>query len=43
MLNGLDRFAAAAAAPIFFNLLSMAALLVLTPFVATPRMRWPGA
>jgi putative peptidoglycan lipid II flippase len=36
VLNGLDRFAAAAAAPIFFNLLSMAALLVLTPYVATP-------
>lgn len=36
VLNGLGRFAAAAAAPIFFNLLSMAALLVLTPYVATP-------
>ena len=36
VLNGLERFAAAAAAPIFFNLLSMAALLVLTPYVATP-------
>ena len=36
VLNGLDRFAAAAAAPIFFNLLSMASLLVLTPYVATP-------
>ena len=36
VLNGLDRFAAAAAAPIFFNLLSMAAVLVLTPHVATP-------
>ncbi|WP_149539245.1 murein biosynthesis integral membrane protein MurJ [Siccirubricoccus phaeus] len=36
VLNGLDRFAAAAAAPVFFNLLSMAALLVLTPYVATP-------
>ncbi len=36
VLNGLDRFAAAAAAPVFFNLLSMAALLVLAPFVATP-------
>ncbi len=36
VLNGLDRFAAAAAAPIFFNLLSMAALLALTPYVATP-------
>ncbi|MCO6419936.1 murein biosynthesis integral membrane protein MurJ [Siccirubricoccus sp. KC 17139] len=36
VLNGLDRFAAAAAAPIFFNLLSMSALLFLTPFVATP-------
>src|SRR3954470_1827337 len=36
VLNGLDRFAAAAAAPIFFNLLSMAALLVLTPYVPTP-------
>ncbi len=36
VLNGLDRFAAAAAAPIFFNLLSMAALLGLAPYVATP-------
>src|SRR3954471_9872182 len=36
VLNGLDRFAAAAAAPIFFNLLSMASLLILTPYVATP-------
>ncbi|MBK1660634.1 murein biosynthesis integral membrane protein MurJ [Paracraurococcus ruber] len=36
VLNGLDRFAAAAAAPIFFNLLSMASLLVLAPYVATP-------
>ncbi len=36
VLNGLDRFAAAAAAPVLFNLLLMAALLGLTPFVATP-------
>jgi putative peptidoglycan lipid II flippase len=36
VLNGLDRFAAAAAAPVFFNLLSMAALLTLTPYVTTP-------
>jgi putative peptidoglycan lipid II flippase len=36
VLNGLNRFAAAAAAPVFFNVLSMAALLGLTPFVATP-------
>ncbi len=36
VLNGLDRFAAAAAAPVFFNLLSMAALIFLTPYVATP-------
>ncbi|MBE9607523.1 murein biosynthesis integral membrane protein MurJ [Acetobacteraceae bacterium H6797] len=36
VLNGLDRFAAAAAAPVLFNLLSMAALLVLNPFVPTP-------
>lgn len=36
VLNGLDRFAAAAAAPVFFNILSMAALLGLAPFVATP-------
>ncbi|GGG45870.1 putative lipid II flippase MurJ [Caldovatus sediminis] len=36
VLNGLDRFAAAAAAPVLFNLLSMAALLALTPYVATP-------
>ena len=36
VLNGLDRFAAAAAAPVLFNVFSMAALLGLTPFVATP-------
>ena len=36
VLNGLDRFAAAAAAPVFFNLISMATLLWLTPHVATP-------
>jgi putative peptidoglycan lipid II flippase len=36
VLNGLDRFAAAAGAPVLFNLLSMASLFVLTPFVATP-------
>lgn len=36
VLNGLDRFAAAAAAPVFFNLISMATLLWLTPYVATP-------
>lgn len=36
VLNGLDRFAAAAGAPVLFNLLSMAALFVLTPYVATP-------
>jgi putative peptidoglycan lipid II flippase len=36
VLNGLDRFAAAAGAPVLFNLLSMAALFALTPYVATP-------
>jgi putative peptidoglycan lipid II flippase len=36
VLNGLDRFAAAAATPVLFNLLSMIALLALTPYVATP-------
>ncbi|GGJ25597.1 murein biosynthesis integral membrane protein MurJ [Neoroseomonas lacus] len=36
VLNGLDRFAAAAAAPVFFNLLLMAALVSLGPYVATP-------
>ncbi len=36
VLNGLEKFAAAAAAPVFFNLLSMASLLALAPFVATP-------
>jgi putative peptidoglycan lipid II flippase len=35
VLNGLDRFAAAAGAPVLFNLLSMAALFALTPYVAT--------
>ncbi|MFT8244214.1 murein biosynthesis integral membrane protein MurJ [Roseomonas sp. BN140053] len=36
VLNGLDRFAAAASAPVFFNIFSVAALLVLTPFTPTP-------
>ncbi len=36
VLNGMDRFGAAAAAPVLFNLVTMAALLGLTPFVATP-------
>ena len=36
VLNGMDRFAAAAAAPVLFNLISMAALLGLSPYVATP-------
>ena len=36
VLNGLDRFAAAAGAPVLFNLLSMGALFALTPFVSTP-------
>ncbi|MBW6401888.1 murein biosynthesis integral membrane protein MurJ [Roseomonas sp. HJA6] len=36
VLNGLDRFAAAAAAPVFFNLFLMAALVGLAPYVATP-------
>lgn len=36
VLNGMDRFAAAAAAPVLFNLVTMAALIGLTPFVATP-------
>ncbi len=36
VLNGLDRFAAAAAAPVFFNLILMAALVGLAPHVATP-------
>jgi putative peptidoglycan lipid II flippase len=35
VLNGLGRFAAAAAAPVLFNLFAIAALLALTPFVAT--------
>jgi len=36
VLNAMGRFTAAAAAPIFFNVLSMAALFALSPFVATP-------
>ena len=35
VLNGLDRFAAAAAAPLVFNGVSIAAMLLLTPFVPT--------
>ena len=34
-LNGLERFAAAAAAPVLYNLVAIAALLGLTPFVPT--------
>jgi len=33
VLNGLDRFAAAAAAPVIFNVTSIAALFLLTPYV----------
>ncbi|MFL1461564.1 murein biosynthesis integral membrane protein MurJ [Roseococcus sp. DSY-14] len=36
VLNGLGRFAAPAAAPIFFNILSVAALWVLAPVTPTP-------
>ena len=36
VLNGMDRFAAAAAAPVLFNVVTMSALLGLAPFVATP-------
>lgn len=36
VLNGLGKFAAAAAAPIFFNVISVAALFILAPVVATP-------
>lgn len=35
VLNGLDRFAAAAAAPMVFNGVSIAAMLLLTPYVPT--------
>ncbi len=35
VLNGLDRFAAAAAAPMLYNLCSIAAMLLLTRFVPT--------
>ena len=34
-LNGMERFAAAAAAPVLYNLFAIAALLGLTPFVPT--------
>jgi putative peptidoglycan lipid II flippase len=36
VLNALDRFVAAAAAPLLYNAFSIAAMLALTPFVATP-------
>lgn len=36
VLNGLSRFGAAAGAPVLFNVTAMAALLGLSPFVATP-------
>ena len=35
VLNGLDRFAAAAAAPLVFNSVSIAAMLLLTPYLPT--------
>ena len=35
VLNGLDRFAAAAAAPLVFNTVSIAAMLLLTPLLPT--------
>jgi putative peptidoglycan lipid II flippase len=35
VLNGLDRFAVAAGAPVLYNLFSIAAMLGLTPYVAT--------
>jgi len=35
VLNGLDRFAAAAAAPLLYNAFSIAAMLVLTPYMPT--------
>ena len=35
VLNGLDRFAAAAAAPLLFNAISIAAMLGLAPYVPT--------
>ena len=35
VLNGLDRFAAAAAAPLLFNAVSIAAMLLMTPYVPT--------
>jgi putative peptidoglycan lipid II flippase len=35
VLNGLDKFAAAAAAPLLYNLSSIAAMLLLTPYVPT--------
>ena len=35
VLNGLDKFAAAAAAPLVFNAVSIAAMLLLTPYVPT--------
>ena len=35
VLNGLDKFAAAAAAPLLYNLSSIGAMLLLTPYVPT--------
>jgi putative peptidoglycan lipid II flippase len=35
VLNGMDKFAAAAAAPLVFNAVSIAAMLLLTPYVPT--------
>ncbi len=36
VLNGLNKFAMAAGAPLLFNVVSMATLWLLTPYVATP-------
>src|SRR6195952_839403 len=35
VLNGLDKFAAAAAAPLLYNVSSIGAMLLLTPYVPT--------
>ncbi len=44
VLNGLDRYAAAAAAPLVYNVISIAFMLWLTPYVADARrMPSPGA
>jgi putative peptidoglycan lipid II flippase len=43
VLNAMGRFAAAAAAPLLFNIFSIAFMLGLSRYTPTQATRWPGA